>query len=1069
MVMSTETAALLGKIYNGKVVPFIGNGASVDAGGPKTEELVSAIKESFPDAKYQSDDFIQTCHDVIETTLTTRADLERVVVERLTGLKPSIFHLQLPLHVWPSIFTTNYDDLIEQGYRQVQDRVQTPDTVFGDQGSLTLTDREKVKIFKLMGCITSRHPHNKLVLTRTDYNDLLRSRPITFRTLRDLMMDGTLLFVGYSFQDNLLLDILIDLQREMGDQLPYSYALMPDIDMQSVQAIKLIERRIIPLPIKATDLANMLRTGTQPKLVPLKDREGVKVVVKGQHKTISHKDFRLYSESFDFLYEEALTKIQPDDIDTRRDFFRGLIHDWTGYVRQWDFKRSQYDKILERVRTELSSTDVGSNRSFLISGPAGSGKTIVSNRIALDAYRKLGNPVIILRSFYEDIDLKLLASLCEELSSLERSKRGKSGQPSRARVLIIMESACSHVTDFKIIPIFMKSRGIPVLVLGTTRENEWEIACQKISEHVSDVNVFRLSDKFESNDERTRFAKHLNQLQLVEGVVNDIEISRLIEEDFQDSFFASVYSLIEPARPTLDDKVVDEYDNLSDLAQRAYILISSLYQYSLPTPLPLLVRTIGCSYQQFISEIYETEATKVICDVPAPLEGVYLGARHRIIAEKIIEKKTTNIEDLVELFASILGNVNYRNSDEVKVCRTLLIRYLGPNGIERRLSEKQTRRLFQTAIEEGKLEDSALLHHFGLFESDNGDQEAAQDLVTRALKLIEGRQPLFFLRSERLENIYNTMGLISSRKAQKAESETDVETAEHLYAAAVDYFAKAKGGELQTPHPYDSECRMYFYRAERVEDCKLKIVLYARALDVVDEGEENLPDEDLPRLLELRARIQEALSAIKDIDQVISEMDSSPALEADSALVQAKLAMLSTIDVRSTRERALEIMKRIAPSRKTDTTLLRTYSRLHYALYPEDKKGLYSILSMRYEIPREKRNLSLLYDIGLLSFLFEEYPKSLDCFRQLERLIQGHPKRWRIQDYGKDESGKVREFQGTVIRMESMNMGYVDIPQLKRSVPFLPYAQQFTPQIGENLTFNIGFNYRGWLAVDLSR
>ena len=47
MALSTETATLLGKIYDRKVVLFIGNGASVDAGGPKTEELVREIKKHF--------------------------------------------------------------------------------------------------------------------------------------------------------------------------------------------------------------------------------------------------------------------------------------------------------------------------------------------------------------------------------------------------------------------------------------------------------------------------------------------------------------------------------------------------------------------------------------------------------------------------------------------------------------------------------------------------------------------------------------------------------------------------------------------------------------------------------------------------------------------------------------------------------------------------------------------------------------------------------------------------------------------------------------------------------------
>lgn len=73
-----------------------------------------------------------------------------------------------------------------------------------------------------------------------------------------------------------------------------------------------------------------------------------------------------------------------------------------------------------------------------------------------------------------------------------------------------------------------------------------------------------------------------------------------------------------------------------------------------------------------------------------------------------------------------------------------------------------------------------------------------------------------------------------------------------------------------------------------------------------------------------------------------------------------------------------------------------------------------------------------------------------------------------IRDHGVDPNGKVVEFSGTVIRIDP-NMGYVDIPLIRRKVPFLPYAQKYQPQVGENVTFQIGFNYRGWLAIDLIR
>lgn len=1068
MTIPSEAIDVLSKIHQKKVVLFVGNGASVDVGGPKTKELVQIIKNSFPRAEYKGDDFIQTCTDVLETTLTSRIELEELIKEKLYDLKPGDFHTELPLHAWPAIFTTNYDDLIEQGYRKVESRVQNIDPVFSDRDLITLNDSEKVKLFKLMGCIVSQHPENKLAITRSDYTNVLRSHPLIFKTLNDLMRDGTILYVGYSFQDYLLLDVIQGLQSSMGDRLPYSYGLFPDLDLASIRASKLRERRIIPLKITATQFTSLLKTGAQPKLVPIRDKPGVTVVVKGQGKSISHQDMRMYLQSFDFLFEQRLTELQPDDIETRRDFFRGLLTDWTGFVRLWDFVRMEYDAIAERAKAELDNHDVSGNKSILVLGPAGSGKTWMLRRLALDAYRAWGNPVVILRPYYEDIDLKLLASLCEELSYSERGKKVKLSTV-RARVLIIMENIPSHVTDFKIIATFMKSRGIPVLVVGSARENEWQIACGNLSEQPTHQDAYVLSDTFESGQERIQFASHLSRLGILDSNLNKKEISDLIVKDYQNSFFASVYSLIEPARPLLDTKIKEEYNNLPPLARSAYLLVASFYQYGLPMPITLLVRALGCSYSQFIEQIFQTEAKKIICDVEAPLEGSYLGTRLRIIAEKLIEKEISDSSQLTEVLKKILSQINGSNSDEVQICRTLLIRHLGVNVTDRRFSKEQVRALFKTALEAGRLEDSAVFHHFGLFESANGRQDVALELTNQALKLAGSRNILAFMRSERVENIYNTMGLIHARMAEEAERTGDIGSAENLYETATDYFTKAKGGELQTPHPYDCEARMHYYRAQRTIDPTSKVIMLFKSLDAIHDAEDNLPDESLPRLLELRAEIRELLNKVADLDRIILKLQETPGHEIDGALAGANFTLLNPISAKADRQRALDILDQLIPTNSNNPGLLRTYYRLCKDLRPNDREALYKILNLRYQIPSEKRNFAMLYDLGTLSFSFEDYSKSLECFRLLEKLSQGHPKRWGILDRGTDKDGRIREFQGTIVRIESASMGQVDIPELRRKVPFLPYAQNFAPQVGENVAFKIGFNYRGWLAVDLSK
>ncbi len=97
---------------------FLGAGVSTVANAPSTPDLIDLIRKKFDKARFASDDFIGVCQAVIDCDYYDgRTELEDLLREKLGNLKPSKWHLELPKYKWAAIFTSNFDDLIEESFR----------------------------------------------------------------------------------------------------------------------------------------------------------------------------------------------------------------------------------------------------------------------------------------------------------------------------------------------------------------------------------------------------------------------------------------------------------------------------------------------------------------------------------------------------------------------------------------------------------------------------------------------------------------------------------------------------------------------------------------------------------------------------------------------------------------------------------------------------------------------------------------------------------------------------------------------------------------------------------------
>jgi hypothetical protein len=152
-----------------------------------------------------------------------------------------------------------------------------------------------------------------------------------------------------------------------------------------------------------------------------------------------------------------------------------------------------------------------------------------------------------------------------------------------------------------------------------------------------------------------------------------------------------------------------------------------------------------------------------------------------------------------------------------------------------------------------------------------------------------------------------------------------------------------------------------------------------------------------------------------------------------------------------------------------DRLLLLLAIRFHKRLYRNDRKGLYELLTLRYGISSEQRDIALLYDLAITAFALQKYDEAMQYFSKLEVASQGHPNRSGIRDIARGDGGKPMEFTGRVVNIVDRREGYLYCNELASKLKFTPIRQVFAPQHGDLVSFHIGFNYRALLALDMKR
>jgi tetratricopeptide (TPR) repeat protein len=1076
-------------------VLVIGAGASVSSGGPTASTFIELVKQKFPLADIEDhagllDAFTEVCN----TPPYGRQGLIRFLKEYLEVLHPGNAHKQLPRWHWSAIFTTNYDDLIEKSYK-TPGRKQTLEPVY-PPNEPGIARPDHLYLFYLQGSINQPAPSEGApAVSWPDYNRSLQNRIVVMNLLRNVLIQGgNVIYIGYSFNDFILSGLLEEAERRIGgSNQPYGYAILPEWPEQPAKHRRVTQYNVIPVAGTFEDFSALVQEVADHGYPASLEIEGIhsnpaagyRVTVQGHRIAFTESEFGVYSEYFEVL-EDAVVEAHEDtrrDVEQIREFLRGSPAGWAPFRHGWAFKRAGYKSVYDAVRAVVEDSGRADSKIILVHGPAGLGKSVMARQLAFDLFKTLATPVLIAKPgwrvrpdfrlvdrFFDDIEQKL---------------------PEEATVgpvvLVLDEAELVDRTLASRVTRYLASKGRELIVVLFARTNEYFRVARgpnldtpaKWGQAI-DVPVAESM----TDDEIGELISHLSSLQIwsTPRITDKAFWIDHVNREHGGSFFDTVYALVEETQVPLRDRVVTEYHNLSDLGREAYRLIAALHQFGIMMKFEVLARALHVDFSRFERDVIRGDAQTVLIEeqVTSGLNINYRG-RTRRISEVVFECAVPEHGDQLDIFLRVIRAFNPHDVfgvDELDALRTLLIQVLGPTGFDNRFSPDELVQLFDAAT--SVAEDDVLEHHFGLLEYHLGRRllQARQHLE-KALALSSLLSDDVSGLRESPQNIENSLAMVVGDLALEALDRGADHQAELLFEEASQHFHNARRGSFPNAAAYDAHARLILKRARKAlpEGSPERVIALAGAIDILDEGLDNVNEEHRPGLVELKSQVLQDLGQETEAIAELSRRAGSGSGPERAKYHVILARLLLGPDECAKRKAIRKAWTHVIDACELDPLYFAAQKlrvELYRNLHPTDINGLNSILSEATRCPEAKDSPRIQYELGVVQFYRENYGEAARAFQRLRRVTRGSmipPGQLELAGARMDDDEGAFEYRGRVINLAHGRLA-IESEQLEALGPvwFNPRGERYyTPRLRDSVAFEIGFNYRGISALGLRR
>ncbi|MFL9925058.1 SIR2 family protein [Herbaspirillum lusitanum] len=198
------------KVLNGEAALFVGAGVSRSAGFVDWKALLRNVAEELDLDIGKEHDLLALAQYHVNGN-GGRYELNQQLIDAFTrdATKTHVHDIlgRLPID---TVWTTNYDQLLEKAYETAGRRVEVKLSI---QNLAQARRGRDITLYKMHGCITQ--PHDA-VLTKQDYEIYDTTRRLFTDSLKGDFIEKTLLFLGFSFTDPNVERILAKVREQLG-------------------------------------------------------------------------------------------------------------------------------------------------------------------------------------------------------------------------------------------------------------------------------------------------------------------------------------------------------------------------------------------------------------------------------------------------------------------------------------------------------------------------------------------------------------------------------------------------------------------------------------------------------------------------------------------------------------------------------------------------------------------------------------------------------------------------------------------------------------------------------------